>query len=105
MALCSEVTIVRIPARHAVRNAFAGRSTNGKDVDYYATKGHAVNAFDAVLQDYDLHFDRADLPSFNGDEGWATLRICNEFDHGIGYARLSWYRMPSGRYEFTGYIS
>ena len=94
-----------IKARHPVRAAFAGRSTNGKDVGYYETKGHAVNAFDAVLQDHDLSFDREALDGFNGNDGFVNLPVVNEFDDRVGSAMLSWYRMPSGRYEFTGYLA
>ena len=79
------------------------RSNNGRG--YYPTKGHAVNAYDARLQTYDLCLDRNDLDDFNGDEGRKTIAICDEFDHVVGYAYLSWYRMPSGCYEFVGYIA
>ena len=94
------MALERIPARHPVRNAFAGKSSGPT---YYATKGHAVEAFDNALQAFDLHFDPNDCDGLADSDGWKTLRVCNEFDHGIGYARLSWHRMElSGRYEFTG---
>lgn len=97
--------LARVPARHPVREAFAGCSTNGKSVSYYETKGHAVCAFDEALAAYGLHFAPEDCNDLRDNEGWATLRVCNAADVRIGYARLSWYRMPSGRYEFTGYLS
>jgi hypothetical protein len=95
-------TIKTITRKHPVREAFAGCSTT---TDYYATKGHAVNAFDAELQTYDLCFDRNDLTGFDGDTGRKSLAVVDECDHVVGYAVLSWYRMPSGRYEFTGYLA
>lgn len=95
-----------------IRNDFAGHSTgsafNGIRSDYYPTKGHAINRFDGYLQEYDLGFDRDDptlCNGFGGDNGRATLTIVDEFKAVVGYAVLSWYRMPSGNYEFTGYIA
>ncbi len=101
-------TIETIKARHPVREAFAGCSSGAGGsgyANYYSTKGHAVNAFDARLQTYDLWFDRDDVSGFDGNEGRRTLAIVNDFDRCVGYAVLSWYRMPSGNYEFVGYIT
>ena len=98
-------TTSRIHRKNPVREAFAGRSTNGKDVGYYATKGCAVRAFDNALLDFELAFAEEDCTGFDGDEGWKTLAVCNTYNVRVGYAHLSWYRMPSGRYEFTGYLS
>jgi hypothetical protein len=100
-----DVVAQRIGARHAVRNAFAGKSSGNKSGAYYETKGHAVNAFDNALQDYDLHFDRDELVSMPGNEGSVTLAVCNGYNIRVGYARISWYRTESGRYEVVGYIS
>ncbi len=105
MTVATLDTTVRISAKHPVRNAFAGKSSGNGGAGYYETKGHAVNAFDNALQDYDLSFDRDDCISLPDNEGWKTLRVLNAYDVVVGYARLSWYRMPSGRYEFTGYLS
>jgi hypothetical protein len=101
-ATTSEIRILR---NHPVREEFAGRTTTGSDVDYYRTKGHAVNAFDGVLQGYDLCLDRDDLMDFSGDEGRKTIEVHDEFGRCAGHAVLSWYRMPSGRYEFTGCLA
>jgi hypothetical protein len=97
--------LARIPARHTIREAFAGCSTNGKSTGYYETKGHAVCAFDEVLAAYALHFDPDDCVGVRDNEGWITLSVLNAADIRIGYARLSWYRMPSGRYEVVGYLA
>jgi len=93
--------IATITRKNPVRNDFAAVSSGN---NYFGTKGNAVNAFDSVLQDYDLHFDRNELTNFNGDEGRAVLSIVNDFEHHVGYAHLSWYRLSSGRYEVIGYI-
>jgi len=106
MSTIRDLPIVnKIPSRHPVRAAFAGKSSGTGDASYYETKGHAVNAFDNALQDYELCFCREDCEDLRGDEGWTDLRVCNAYDMVIGYARLSWFRMESGRYEFTGYLS
>jgi len=102
--------ILRIPARHAVREAFAGCSTGCKSgsgrIGYYRFKGGAISAFDSALAEYGLHFDPNDCSDLPGDDGWKTLTVCNGGDCFVGYARLSWHRMElSGGYEFTGYLS
>jgi hypothetical protein len=82
-----------------------GTATKTGRIGYYETKGHAVNAFDMALAAYDLCFAAEDCDDFAGDDGWKTLAVCNGGNIRVGYARLSWHRMESGRYEFTGYIS
>lgn len=107
-------TTNRIPTTSALRGEFAGCSTDGKRVGYYETKGHAIRAFEGALLDSGLCFDLnagASGNDFNGDDGRTTLTIIDTFDvsndraEPVGRAILSWYRMPSGRYEFTGYIA
>ena len=93
-----------IIVKHPVRELFAGCST-GSVRGYYDTKGHAINAFDGALQTYALFLDRDDLADFYGDAGRKTIDVYNEFGDCVGRAILSWYRMPSGRYEFTGYLA
>jgi hypothetical protein len=94
----------------ACRDDFASCSTGNQNgsgrTGYYRTKGHAVNAFDARLQTYDLCLDRDDLMDFHGDEGRKTIAVHDEFGNTVGYAVLMWYRMDnSGRYEFIGYLT
>jgi len=99
-------TIETIKTRHPVREDFAGRSTGSSNgSNYYSTKGHAINAFDAELQTYDLYLDRDDLADFSGDDGRKIIDVYNELGKVVGRAVLSWYRMHSGRYEFTGYLA
>jgi hypothetical protein len=103
MSLLTQHDTIR--AGHPIREEFSEWSTgNGRGV-YYETKGHAVNAFDGVLQGYDLCLDRDDLMDFSGDEGRKTIEVHDEFGRCAGHAVLSWYRMPSGRYEFTGCLA
>jgi hypothetical protein len=94
-----------IKQNHPVRAAFAGRSTDGKRVGFYETKGHAVDAFDAELRAFDLCFDPNEIMDLNGDTGWRTIPVVNRDYEDSGFAVISWYRMPSGRYEFTGYLA
>ena len=102
--MIKELPIVnKIPHNHAIRGKFAGKSTTDA-FSYYPTKGHAINTFDSVLQDYDLQLSREDM-DFYGDSGWKIIHVVNEYNMVVGYAHLSWYRMESGNYEFTGYIS
>jgi hypothetical protein len=71
---------------------------------YYDTKGYAVRAFDEILLRYRLWLDRDDLADFVGDAGRKTIDVYDRF--GVcGHAVLMWYRMPTGRYEFIGYLA
>ncbi len=100
------ITLVRLIVwDHPVREAFSDCSTGNDQGCYYSTKGHAVNAFDGRLQTYDLCLDRDDVSDFHGDEGRKAIEIHDEFGHCAGHAIFSWHRMPSGRYEFIGYIA
>ena len=92
-----------IKVKHPVREAFSDCSSGSGP--YYETKGHAVNAFDAALQEHDFCFDPDELIDFYGDEGRRTINIRSDGGEYVGLALLTWYRMPSGRYEFVGYIT
>lgn len=107
-------TKTRIKAGNPVRQAFAGCSTGGvrgpdrnhrTRAGYYSTKGHAVNTFNAELQTFNLCLDRDDLADFCGDEGRKTIAVHDEFGNEVGLAIFTWHRMPSGRYEFIGYLA
>jgi hypothetical protein len=103
----------RIPARHPVREAFAGRSTGckvgperGSDrIGYYETKGEGLEAFSDALHDHAFCFDQEVYSELDGNEGHKEMRVLDGNDNHVGYARISWHRMESGRYEFTGYIA
>ena len=96
-----------IKQKDPVREAFAGCSSGPV---YYETKGHAINAFDAALNEHGYRFDYADTQSLYGDEGRKLCSIIEDGDYlerngeSVGCALIMWYRMPSGRYEFVGYI-
>lgn len=94
-----------IKAKDPVCEAFAGCSSGCDGINYYWTKGAAVNAFNGALQTYDLCLDRDDLSDFHNNEGRKIVAVHDEFEEVIGRAIISWYRMPSGRYEFTGYLA
>ena len=101
----------------ACREAFAGCSTCskcsgcGKIAPYYETKGAAVCAFDAALAGHGFCLDPDGLADFPGDGGRRMVDVYTIGDgHGdgikcVGVAVLFWYRMSSGRYEFTGYLA
>lgn len=101
----------RIAANHPVREAFAGCSTCskcsgcGRVAPYYETKGAAVCAFDEALAGHGFCLDPDDLADFPGDNGRRTVRVLDGEHGDVGFAVLFWYRMPSGRYEFTGYLA
>lgn len=107
----------RIRADCSVREEFAGRSTGSKcaccnrRAPYYETKGAAVCAFDEALAPYGLCLDPDGLADFPNDSGRRTVDVYTTGDgHGdgigkVGFAVISWYRMESGNYEFTGYLA
>jgi hypothetical protein len=88
-----------------VREAFSGCSSGAK---YYDTKGDAVHAFDAALEGCDGHLDTMGCNDWYGDEGSTLCMIRRDDpDYGdcIGYAKFTWYRVGSGRWEIIGYIT
>ena len=103
------MSITTITSKNPVREEFSGCSTgnfNGSGrTRYYETKGHAVNAFDGALQGRDMWLDRDDLSDFYGDEGRKVIDVHGKDAGWIGRAVISWYRMPSGHYEFVGYLA
>ena len=98
-----------IKSSHPVREDFSGQSTGNMGFSgrtgYYSSKGQAVNAFDGALQGYDLCFNRDEIHDYYGDVGRTTVDVHDDCGNCVGFAILSWYRMPSGNYEFVGYIA
>ncbi len=96
-----------IKSRDPVREEFASKSTGCWDgtvrTGYYETKGHAVNSFDGVLQCYDLCLDYP--TDFSDAVGRATIDVYDEDLNCVGRAIIAWHRMPSGRYDFQGYLA
>ncbi len=91
-----------------VREVFAARTTNGKDIGYYCCKGDAIRAFEDALTAFGYCFANDSCYGWAGDSGRQFCNICagsGEYGPVVGVALITWYRMPSGRYEFTGYIA
>ena len=102
--MTTKTTKMWITANHPVREAFSGCST-GNAQGYYSTKGHAIDAFDAELQTFDLCLDRNDFADFSEKEGRKVIAVCDKFGNEVGLAVFIWFRMESGRYEFIGYLA
>ncbi len=98
-----------IKSSHQVREDFSGQSTGNMGcagrTGHYRTKSLAVNAFDGVLQGYDLCFSRDEIHDYYGNEGRTIVDVHDDCGNCVGYAVLSWHRMPSGNYEFIGYLT
>ena len=92
----------RILQTDPVREAFAGLSSRS---NYYDTKGAARREYDAILEIFGYHFDHNSWADFYGDSDRRTIEVLNDECDVVGHAVLSWYRMPSGRWEFTGYLA
>lgn len=97
-----------IRSSHPICGEFADCSS--KD-SYYDFKGEAVCAFDDALAAWGLQLDPDDLSSFYGDEGRKRIEVqmvgTDDDVRGdvVGIAIIFWYRVPSGRWEFTGYLA
>lgn len=94
-----------IKRNHPVRDAFAAKSTGNKGAGYYKSKGHALSAFDEVLHDFSYRLDFECHVDMAGDEGRIRFNILDDSNNEVGTAVFTWYRMPSGNYEFIGYIA
>ena len=96
-----KMTILR---NDPVREAFSGRSTGNNGTGYYDTKGHALRAYNEALGEYGYHLDNADNAAWSSDEGRHEVDVYDMYGYLVGRAILYYYRMPSGRYEFVGYL-
>ena len=94
-----------IKARDPVRGEFSDKSTGAVGGRYYAYKGEAICAFDEVLRRFGYCLDEDNLADFHYDAGRKVIDVHNKSGDIVGCAVLSWYRVDSGRYEFTGYLS
>jgi hypothetical protein len=86
----------------AVRNRFCDCSSRNS---YYETRGHAISAFDSALNDFGYRLADEVGNGYAGNEGRAYCDVLDGNEVVVGCAVLVWYRMPSGRYEFTGYLA
>ena len=101
-----------------VREDFAGCTTGCQTPSgrsgYYESKGAGIRAFGDALDGYGLQFDPDDFLDLSGSDGRISINVhvvrddedeCNDQAPCVGRAVISWYRMPSGNYEFTGYLA
>jgi hypothetical protein len=93
-----------IKSKHPVRDKVASLSTTN---NYYNFKGDFIRAIDDVLEEFGWTTGDCDL---YGDNGRQTVNVVLKDERGnlveeVGQVILSWYRMPSGRYEMTCYLS
>lgn len=85
--------------------------------NYFDSKGGAISAVRTILNDYGMELEFVEC---SGDEGSSTFPIhvdcdsrmlCEHCGDDIKNAEynnvvsFSWYKMSSGRYEITAYIS
>lgn len=94
-----------IRADHSICRAFFNCSTGNTGNTYYSSKGVAVSVFEDVLEAYGLCFDSSKTFDFPGPVGRLVIPVHDEFGVTVGNATISWYRVPSSRYEFTGYLT
>lgn len=93
-----------IATKSRIRSDVAALST-GRLAGYYDDKGHFVCALSYCLADYGYKLDCAELWDMVGDEGRVNLPIYSSIGEADFWAVCSWYTMPSGRIEFTVYLS
>lgn len=96
-----------VATKSRIRSDVASLST-GRLAGYYDSKGHFLHTLSQCLADYGYHLDSAELMDLIGDEGRKNLSVIKD-DSGPSaidyFAVCSWYAMPSGRIEFTVYLS
>jgi len=91
-----------IKRNHPARNQICDLPT------YHPNKGALIQAVDAVLNEHGWRLDYTQTMSLYGDSGGGEYTILPNVDEPteeIGCIMLYWYRMPSGRYELTCYIT
>ena len=88
-----------ITQKHPCRRRLAGLTTTN---NYYETKGEFVHKADEILADYGWTLDAFNMP-YDSDRCTAFI-VEEETYKQVGGLFISWYRMPSGRYEITTYV-
>jgi len=96
--------------RSRVATASTG-CTNGKGrAPYYDSVGHAIGAVDSRLLDFNLRIDpndwacKSNCVDFSDGNVSITCEVCDGCGSHECDINLSFYRMPSGRYELTVYV-
>lgn len=103
-----------INSRHDVRRQVAEAISQ----NYWDSKIEALNAIDRCLNEWNMQIDPNHMLNLQGDEGNITIPIITMQPGGItcdccqkkvatvnNLVSYSWYRMGSGRWEITAYIS
>ncbi len=101
-----------IRSKHPIREDFSGcpmgSPVGSSRIGHYGTKGHAVMAYSNTLAKYGLCFDGDSPFDISGDDGRITVNIRQDkrgYTLCVGFAILTWHKMPSGDYEFLGYLA
>ena len=105
------MTVITVKRNHPARAAIADLP------NYFDSKGRAIAAIESILNDYGMELEFVDC---SGDEGSSIFPIhvdcdsrmlcerCGDAIENVEYNNVisfSWYKMPSGLYEITVYIS
>ena len=105
MALVGFGRCAVIGVRSPMREPFAACSSGGS-AGWYATKGDAIAAFNAALLPFGFCLDYGDTMYLPGKDGRAMVAVVRDGESDpAGWALLTWYEMPSGRWEFVGYLT
>ncbi len=85
-----------ITARHFSRRPIAELST------YYPHKADFVPLADRILNEYGWALGAFEMP---GDADRTLAPVVDEQESEVGQLCVAWYKMPSGRYELTLYLT
>lgn len=91
-----------IPAKHPVRERVAGCSSGPK---YYFSKGEIIDTLNRAVSPYALELEPDDCIDMPNNDGHKIIGVNNANGRCVGNVWVSWYRMPSGRYELIAYIT
>lgn len=93
---------MKVKLKSPIRTAVADQST------YYDNKGSAIKALDQALAYFQFRTKCCQLPDNDGSTLIPAVDMnCEDEDTAEDkfYVYTAWYRMPSGRYEFTFYVT
>lgn len=89
---------------HPIREKVANLSTSGGDT-YYRTKGDFTDKLGTILSQYGLLAECMIQPGFPEDEGRTTINLYYQGTELNTLLVVHWYKMQSGNWEFTCYLS
>lgn len=95
---------MRVKTNSPIRKTVADQST------YYNNKANAIQALDQALAYFNFRTKCTQLPDNSGNCLIEVVPIDVDFseedyNEADFYIYASWYRMESGRYEFTFYVT